>query len=256
MFLKVCDLAVDCNMCMTELGTLLRKLGKFCIAFNKPQDSELTSKIVCIFERTKTMNMDEDDRAMIPHTFKGLCQIYHKNIQVLVDLYKSRFSPFMKREIEIGKPEETKPEKPSQPKSIYYDLIEKEKSKHFRENFDDTNFHVNRMIANNLHFLFGAFVSCSEKSEELLSCIQDVLKIYTMLLKTKDRELLHHVLFSFKNYHDAVSKVEIWATLSDEVREMYQEILKHKIRATEKILEYSWRYHATYVKVLETIIDS
>lgn len=39
MFLKVCDLAVDCNMCMTELGTLLRKLGKFMVAFNKPTDA-------------------------------------------------------------------------------------------------------------------------------------------------------------------------------------------------------------------------
>ena len=113
MFLKVCDLAIDCNMCMTELGTLLRKLGKFTIAFNKPNDAMITQKIFSIFERTKTMNMDEDDRALIPHSFKGLCQIYHKNIQVLVDLYKSRFSPFMKREIEIGKPEETKPEKTS-----------------------------------------------------------------------------------------------------------------------------------------------
>jgi hypothetical protein len=39
MFLKVCDLAVDCNMCVTELGTLLRKLGKFMIAFKSPKDA-------------------------------------------------------------------------------------------------------------------------------------------------------------------------------------------------------------------------
>jgi hypothetical protein len=38
-FIKVCDIAVDCNMAMTELGTLLRKLGKYLVAFNKPQDN-------------------------------------------------------------------------------------------------------------------------------------------------------------------------------------------------------------------------
>lgn len=39
LFIKVCDLAVDCNMCMTELGTLLRKLGKYLVALNKPSDT-------------------------------------------------------------------------------------------------------------------------------------------------------------------------------------------------------------------------
>lgn len=182
MFLKVCDLAVNCNMCMTELGTLLRKLGKFMIAFNKPQDAQITCKIFEILDRTKTINMDEEDRALIPHAFKGLCQIYHQNIDVLIDLYKNRFSAFLKREIEIGKPVQTKPEKSRQPKSIYYDLIEKEKSKHFRENFEDTNFHVNRMTASKLHFLFAAFASCQDKSQEVLWCAHDVLEIYSMLL--------------------------------------------------------------------------
>lgn len=53
-----------------------------------------------------------------------------------------------------------------------------------------------------------------------------------------------------------MSRVEIWAEMSDEIRELYQEILKVKIKATEKIVEHSWRYHATYAKVLETILDS
>ena len=59
------------------------------------------------------MNLDEEERAMIPSAFKGLCQIYHQNMPVLVELYKTKFSAFMKKEIESGKPAEVKPEKPS-----------------------------------------------------------------------------------------------------------------------------------------------
>ena len=87
----------------------------------------------------------------------------------------------MKKEIELGKPVDKKPEKSNQPKSIYYDVIEKEKSKHYRENFDDSNFHVNRTIASNLHFFFGAFVTNIEKSiqkDEIHDCIFDILEIY------------------------------------------------------------------------------
>jgi hypothetical protein len=76
MFLKVCDLAVDCNMCLTELGTLLRKLGKFMVAFNRPHDQSIVQRVVNVFERTKNLNMDSEERALIPSTFEGLCQIY------------------------------------------------------------------------------------------------------------------------------------------------------------------------------------
>lgn len=76
-FLKVCDLAIDCNLCMTELGTLLRKLGKFMIAFNKPEDTQIITKLFDVFEKTKTLNLDEDEKAMIPTSFNGICQIYH-----------------------------------------------------------------------------------------------------------------------------------------------------------------------------------
>lgn len=51
-------------------------------------------------------------------------------------------------------------------------------------------------------------------------------------------------------------KVDIWAKMSDEIKELYQSIVSENIRACEKIVEYSWRYYVTYIKVLETIIDS
>jgi hypothetical protein len=180
---------------------------------------------------------------------------------VLVEIYIKSFSGFIKHQIEIGKPVEKKPEKVTQPKSIYYDLIEKEKSKHYRESFDDQNFCCNKVIANNLHFFFGSFclnleTQTQELRAQMHSCILDILEIYSLLLETKDRELMHHVLFSFKNYHDVIARVEVWALMTDEVKDCYQEILKTKIRSCEKIVEFSWRYHATYVKVVETILDS
>ena len=68
--------------------------------------------------------------------------------------------------------------------------------------------------------------------------------------------MLHHVLFSFKNYHDCIMKVNVWAKMTDDIRELYIHIVKVNIRECEKVLELSWRYHATYIKVLDTIIDS
>jgi hypothetical protein len=52
--------------------------------------------------------MDEEERAMLPVAYKGICQIYHLNMPILVELYKNNFSEFMKKEIEIGKPVEKK----------------------------------------------------------------------------------------------------------------------------------------------------
>jgi hypothetical protein len=38
--------------------------------------------------------------------------------------------------------------------------------------------------------------------ERINFCILDILKNYKRLLETKDSDLIHHVLFSFKNYND------------------------------------------------------
>lgn len=40
------------------------------------------------------------------------------------------------------------------------------------------------------------------KMDQVESCLLDILQNYLKLVKTKDRELLHYVLFSFKSYHD------------------------------------------------------
>ena len=44
--------------------------------------------------------------------------------------------------------------------------------------------------------------------------------------------------------------------MSDDIRDLYASIVRVKLRECEKVLELSWRYHVTYIKVLETIIDS
>ena len=53
---------------------------------------------------------------------------------------------------------------------------------------------------------------------------------------------MHHILFSFPNYHNLMSRMEIWFEMSDSIRDTYQEILRQKLRGTEKIVEHSWRY--------------
>ena len=75
-------------------------------------------------------------------------------------------------------------------------------------------------------------------------------------MQSKDRELLHHVLFSFKNYHDRISRIDTWLKLTDEVKEIYQTIIKTNLFDCQEILKNSWRYYLTYLKVLETLIDS
>jgi hypothetical protein len=44
--------------------------------------------------------------------------------------------------------------------------------------------------------------------------------------------------------------------MSDEIKDLYQQIVRVSIRESEKIVENCWRYYATYIKVLESIVDS
>lgn len=184
-----------------------------------------------------------------------------------------------------GKPVKKEETKAQQPKSIYYDVIEREKErKNPREETEDQNYLMNKSIARNLHYFFSAFTSFFETDEHsptfsrnfaedenspgliqvedkldshmVKQCIYDILIKTQMLLETQDRELLHHVLFCFKNYHESIIKIEVWQKMSDDIRDLYASIVRVKLRDCEKVLELSWRYHVTYIKVLETIIDS
>ena len=84
---------------------------------------------------------------MLPTAFEAICKIYFKNIRTLIYIYDSKLRHFVEREIKNGIPEEEKPEKPNQPKSIYQDILETTIKKWQRKLLNDKNFIVNRSIA-------------------------------------------------------------------------------------------------------------
>lgn len=100
---------------------------------------------------------------MVPCTFEGLVYLYRDNVNLLLDIYEKHFAPFIRNEIKKGQKEKKKDKldssRSSTSKGIFYDLIENEKqSKYYREDNSDLNFLVNRSIAKNMHFFFGAFL--------------------------------------------------------------------------------------------------
>ena len=130
---------------------------------------------------------------------------------------------------------------------------------------EDQNIQVNIKISQSMHFLFGAFISHYEKDESQLieityneekldECILDILKNYLELMKTKDRELMHYVLFSFVCYHQKMTSLDIWVKLNDEIRLLYVEIIQQLMKCND-IVQHSYRYQLTFIKTMETLID-
>lgn len=147
MFEKLCGLAEDCDATLVNLGIVLKKLGKFIVAFDKPNDAEFLNNLWKLINKAKDSLFDEEIRAMLPTCFEAICQIYSKNMRILLDMYETKFKAFIKCEIEAGIPKDEKAEKPQFPKSIYTDVIEKEISKYHRKVYNDKNFIINRSIA-------------------------------------------------------------------------------------------------------------
>lgn len=67
---------------------------------------------------------------------------------------------------------------------------------------------------------------------------------------------MHFVLFSFKTYHEAIFKVDLWQRLKDETKTLYLEVLDLLMNKAGEVVANSWRYYMTYVRALGTIIDS
>lgn len=170
------------------------------------------------------------------------------------------------------------------------------------------NYLVNRSIAQNLHFFFGAFLQAfrgreAKTNQDILKelgsptalsplspaspsdrngkhlgkgmlqepsnaiierarkCIIDILENYRLMLKTKDQELMHHVLFSFDCYHSEITNIDLWQStykkgLGDGIRELYVDLVKHHLIPAETVVSSCWRYHLTFLKVVESLIDS
>lgn len=201
--------------------------------------------------------------------------MYFSRINVLVSLYSNHIQAYIKKEAQLGKPKP--PDDPSckSSNSIYYDLFESKevkKANHDENSTEDSNFMVNRGIIQNLHFFAGAFAAYlsdgvrieidqmkntgSTISADCEACLVSILKFYQQYLATQDREMMHFVLFSFKNFHEAIFRVELWTRLTDETRNLYLEILQTLLTSTRPTIQNSWRYYLTYLKALTTIIDS
>lgn len=162
-FCKFCDLTLKNEMCGIDLAIVLKKLGKIIVTLDRPQDPQVVTKIENLVTMGMRSNQDEEIRAMVPCTFEGIVYLYRDNIQVLLDLYEKHFSAFIQNEIKKGQKEKKKDKMDSarsSQKNILYDLLENEKqtNKYYREDNNDMNYLVNRSIAQNLHFFFGAFV--------------------------------------------------------------------------------------------------
>lgn len=147
MFYKFCDLANKCDMCLVDMARVLKKIGKFIVAFNRPLDQVLLEKVRTLLEKGMSASFDDEVRAMVPYSFEALCYVYWKNTEALLHLFEEHLQPFIRKEIESGKPPDKIEEEDHMPKSIYHDIIEKEKQKQTRESFDDQNFLSNRSIA-------------------------------------------------------------------------------------------------------------
>lgn len=147
MFEKLSNLAEDCDASLVNLGVVLKKLGKIIIAIDKPNDSEFSRNLWRIINKAQDYLFDEEIRAMLPACFEAICKIFSKNMRILIYVYDSKLKSFIQREIQNGIPQDKKPEKPTQPKSIYSDIIEKEISKYHRKVYNDKNFIINRSIA-------------------------------------------------------------------------------------------------------------
>lgn len=117
---------------------------------------------------------------------------------------------------------------------------------------EDQNIQVNIKICQNMHFFFGAFISHFEKDqsnlqeitynqEKLENCILSILQNYLQLMRTKDRELMHYVLFSFVCYHSKMASTDIWMKLNDEIRLLYIEIIQ-QLKKCNEVVQHSYRY--------------
>lgn len=84
----------------------------------------------------------------------------------------------------------------------------------------------------------------------------NILQNYKLLTETKDRDLLHYAIFSFKNYHDLISKIDVWIKLPENIVNLYYKIINPTLTKAMETQKNSWRYLITCVKAVESIIDS
>lgn len=103
LFIHVCDYTAECELCLVDLAVVLKKLTKFIIAFNRPNDQHLLKRILKLIEKAKKQTLDDDVRGMVAATFRGITKVYGSNIPLLVEIYSSKLSAFIRAQIENGR---------------------------------------------------------------------------------------------------------------------------------------------------------
>ena len=64
-------------MSLIDFALVLKLMNKFLFAFDMPDDSRILEKVVLLVEKAKNSSFDEDVRAMLPFTFRGITQVYY-----------------------------------------------------------------------------------------------------------------------------------------------------------------------------------
>lgn len=163
MFYKFCDSIQIQEFQGIDVAVVLKKLAKVLVTLDRPQDTEFTNILQQLLSKIISTNHDEEVRAMIPCTFEGLVYLYRAEVPVLVNMYDKLFSNFISAEIKKGRSDSKDDSEDSvvntSSKSSFCDTFEYETNqKKSREDCNDLNYLVNRSIAQNLHYFFGAFV--------------------------------------------------------------------------------------------------
>lgn len=70
---------------------------------------------------------------------------------------------------------------------------------------------------------------------------------------------MHHVLFSFDCYYRELINVNLWHSvyqggLQDQIRDLFVDIVRNHVLPAESVVKQCWRYHVTYMKVIESLI--
>jgi hypothetical protein len=146
MMIQLCDNAAEYDYTMVDVALVFKLLTKLLLAFNAPENTQLSEKIIKMIDVARMASFDEEIRAMIPFSFRGITQMYYSRIDILIEIYQQQISTFANKEIKLGKPK-PKPKQVSDDKhgyAMHYDLFNHDKDlpdrKQPRECFDDCNF--------------------------------------------------------------------------------------------------------------------
>lgn len=84
MFINLMENSAEYDFTMVDIALVLNLLTKFMLIINQPENKLLLEKTKKMVDRAKSANFDEEIRAMLPSSFRGICQMYYPRITVLI----------------------------------------------------------------------------------------------------------------------------------------------------------------------------